>query len=78
MYGLSGWPLVDYWKLVKAPHALPAILGNGLPAVVKKLGHAPSSWHEFRIALGMDGHDQWRRALDACEACGNAMAPAVS
>ena len=36
------WSMVDYWKLVKAPHALPAILGNGMPAVVSKLGRAPS------------------------------------
>lgn len=73
-----GWSVPDYWKLVKAPHALPAILGNGMPAVVKKLGRAPASWHEFRVTLGMEGNDQWVRALDACEACGDAVAPAVA
>jgi hypothetical protein len=75
-YGLA-WSVPDYWKLVKAPHALPAILGNGLPAVVKKLGRAPHSWAEFRQVLGMEGNSQWVRALNACEACGNAVAPAV-
>ena len=29
------WSLVDDWTAVKAPHALPAILGNGMPAVIK-------------------------------------------
>jgi hypothetical protein len=76
-YGLS-WSVPDYWKLVKAPHALPAILGNGMPAVVKKLGRAPSSWAEFRSVLGMNSNDQWNRALNACETCGNAVALAVS
>jgi hypothetical protein len=75
--GLS-WSVPDYWKLVKAPHALPAILGNGMPAVVKKLGRAPTSWAEFRSALGMENYPQWKRALDACEACGNAVAPGVA
>lgn len=77
-YGLAAWSIPDYWKLVKAPHALPAILGNGMPAVVKKLGRAPSSWAEFRTVLGMNANDQWNRALNACEACGNATAKAVS
>lgn len=76
-YGLS-WSVPDFWKLVKAPHALPAILGNGLPAVVKKLGRAPHSWAEFRQALGMEGNSQWVRALNACETCGNAVAPGVA
>jgi hypothetical protein len=76
-YGLA-WSVPDYWKLVKAPHALPAILGNGLPAVVKKLGRAPRSWAEFRSVLGMEGYPQWVRALNACEVCGNAVAPAVA
>lgn len=77
-YSLSHWSVPDYWKLVKAPHALPAILGNGMPAVVKKLGRAPSSWAEFRRVLGMEGNHQWVRALDACEACGDAVAPVVA
>lgn len=80
----------DYWKLVKAPHALPGILNQGMPAVVQKLGRAPSSWKEFRTALGMDvyvkndaGQDvpkfsQWVRALNACEKCGDAVAPLVA
>lgn len=76
-YGLH-WSVPDYWKLVKAPHALPAILSRGLPAVVHKLGRAPASWAEFRSALGMEHHDQWKRALDACETCGNAAAEPVS
>jgi hypothetical protein len=83
------WPstAADYWKLVKAPHAYPRIATSGLPAVVKKLGRAPSSWDEFRSVLGMDRTDAqlaamdaasasvfrtWTRALNACEACGNA------
>ncbi len=49
-----------------------------MPAVVKKLGRAPSSWAEFRTVLGMNANDQWNRALNACEACGNATAKAVS
>ena len=84
------WSIPDWWKLVKAPHALPAILGEGLPAVVGKLGRPPASWSEFRQALGMDvtapglvsadnpkGYKfpQWVRALNACEACGNAALP---
>lgn len=89
-YGLRGWSLPDYWKLVKAPHALPAILNEGMPAVVKKLGRAPVSWAEFRSALGMDAmiadadgktvpkYPQWVRALNACEACGDATAQAVA
>jgi hypothetical protein len=76
-YSIAHWSAPDFWKLVKAPHALPAILGNGLPAVVKKLGRAPASWHEFRAVLGMEGNPQWVRALNACEECGNAVAPAV-
>lgn len=52
-YGLH-WPMADYWKLVKSVHAWPPILNTGLPAVVKKLGRAPSRWSEFRQALGMD------------------------
>jgi len=72
------WSMPDYWKLVKAPHALPGILNQGLPAVVAKLGRAPSSWAEFRTVLGMNGNDQWNRALNVCEACGNATALAVS
>jgi hypothetical protein len=71
-YGLRAWSAPDYWKLVKAPHALPAILGHGMPAVIKKLDRAPTSWAEFRTVLGMDKNDQWNRALNACEACGNA------
>jgi hypothetical protein len=85
------WNQPDYWKLVKAPHAYPPILNQGMPAVVKKLGRAPSSWLEFRQALGMDLTDAqakcqagdanaclhwtWMRALNACEQCGNAVAP---
>lgn len=72
------WSQVDYWTAVKAPHALPAILGNGMPAVIKKLGRPPSSWKEFRTVLGMEGNAQWVRALNACETCGQAVAPAVS
>jgi hypothetical protein len=88
------WSQLDVWKLVKAPHALPGIINQGLPAVVKKLGRAPSSWAEFRQALGMDIpnaealaaqgdakaklHWTWMRALNACEACGNVTAPAVA
>lgn len=53
-YGLDAWEPPDYWKLVKAPHALPGILQQGMPAVVKKLGRAPSGWLEFRQELGMD------------------------
>jgi hypothetical protein len=77
-YSLSHWSVPDYYKLVKAPHALPAILNNGMPAVVKKLGRSPSSWAEFRQVLGMDQNDQWKRALDACETCGNATAATVA
>ena len=77
-YSLSHWSLPDYWKLVKAPHALPGILDQGLPAVVQKLGRAPVSWAEFRSVLGMEGNAQWKRALDACEVCGNAVAQAVA
>lgn len=77
-FSLAHWSVPDYWKLVKAPHALPVILSSGMPAVVKKLGRAPSSWAEFRAVLGMEGNPQWVRALNACEACGNAVAPAVA
>lgn len=81
------WSSADYWKLVKAPHAWPPILNAGMPAVVKKLGRAPASWAEFRVALGMDemipGPDGkpvpkyplWVRGLNICEACGNATLP---
>lgn len=88
------WSPPDYWKLVKAPHALPGILNTGMPAVVAKLGRAPVDWSEFRQALGMDGmvkdpatgkdipkYPQWVRALNACEKCGNAVTgspPAVA
>jgi hypothetical protein len=74
---IRGWSQVDYWTAVKAPHALPAILGNGMPAVIKKLGRPPASWREFRTVLGMEGNPQWVRALNACEACGNAVASTV-
>ena len=77
-YSLAHWSVPDYWKLVKAPHALPAILGNGMPAVVKKLGRAPASWAEFRQVLGMDHNQQWDNALNACEKCGDAVATAVA
>jgi len=73
-YSLAHWPIADYWKLVKAPHALPVILSQGMPAVVKKLGRAPANWAEFRTVLGMEANAQWRRALDACEVCGDAVA----
>ena len=72
------WSLVDYWTAIKAPHALPAILGNGMPAVIKKLGRPPANWKEFRSVLGMEGNPQWVRALNACETCGNAVAPTVA
>ena len=72
------WSAVDYWTAVKAPHALPAILGNGMPAVIKKLGRPPSSWREFRTVLGMEGNPQWVRALNACETCGGAVAAVVA
>lgn len=80
------WTEPDFWKLVKAPHAYPPLLNQGMPAVVKKLGRAPSSWAEFRQALGMDEtvpgpdgkpvpkYSAWVRALNACETCGNAVA----
>jgi hypothetical protein len=85
------WPsnAADFWKLVKAPHAYPRIVSQGIPAVVNKLGRAPASWDEFRSVLGMDRTGAelaamptaqagtfrtWMRALDACEACGNAYA----
>jgi hypothetical protein len=48
------WSTADYWKLVKSVHGWPPIENTGLPAVVKKLGRAPTSWAEFRQALGMD------------------------
>lgn len=38
----------DYWAAVKAVHAYPAIVASGISAVTRKLGRAPSSWHEFR------------------------------
>ena len=77
-YSLAHWSAPDYYKLVKAPHALPVILSRGLPAVVKKLGRAPMSWAEFRTVLGMESSAQWKRALDACETCGNVMQAAVA
>jgi hypothetical protein len=49
-----------------------------MPAVVKKLGRAPSSWAEFRQVLGMESYPQWVRALNACEVCGNAVVPQVA
>jgi hypothetical protein len=61
-HGLK-WPVVDYWKLVKASHAWPPILNTGLPNVVKKLGRAPTSWSEFRQALGMDDERVRQKAL---------------
>lgn len=88
-YGLT-WNQPDFWKLVKAPHAWPSILNEGMPAVVKKLDRAPSSWAEFRQELGMDGRvldtdgnsvpkfPLWVRGLNACEACGDAVTPAVA
>lgn len=87
-YGLR-WSMPDYWKLVKAPHAYPPIL-KAMPDVVKKLGRAPSSWAEFRMALGMDAMTTdangkpvpkwplWVRGLNICEACGNATLPNVA
>lgn len=87
-YGLT-WSPADYWKLVKAPHAYPPIL-KAMPDVVRKLGRSPSSWAEFRMALGMDGMTTdanghpvpkfplWVRALNICEACGNATLPNVA
>lgn len=53
-------------------------LGNGMPAVIKKLGRPPASWKEFRTVLSMEGSPQWVRALNACEACGNAITLAVA
>jgi hypothetical protein len=84
-YSLT-WSSVDWWKLVKAYHAYPRlILDNpeayglgGMHAVVQKLGRAPASWAEFRQTLGMDHDPTWNSALNACEACGNATAPAVA
>jgi hypothetical protein len=65
----------DFWALVKARHALPAIIGRGIPSVVQVLGRPPSNWTEFRLVLGMDNrrpdgtpkHPQWVHALDNCE-----------
>jgi hypothetical protein len=86
-YGLQ-WPFRDYWKLVKAPHAYPPILNTGMPAVVKKLGRAPTDWAEFRRVLDMDMpnaeklaaagdpkaklHWAWMRGLNGSEKLGNA------
>lgn len=72
------WSGVDYWKIVKAQHALPVILSQGLPAVVKKLGRAPASWAEFRQALGMENNARWRKSLDNAEKLASASAPAGS
>jgi hypothetical protein len=77
------WQGFAYWALVKAPHALPALMGRGMPAVVGVLQRAPRTWREFRTVLGMDAqnadgtykHLQWVRALHACEACAEAVAP---
>jgi len=57
------WGEVDYWKLVKAPHALPGIINTGFPAVVKKLGRTPGDWNEFRQVLGMDSDEVRQKAL---------------
>lgn len=67
-YGLSAWSVPDFYKLVKAPHALPGIIGSGLPAVVKKLGRAPQSWNEFRQTLGMDDPEARRKATSGLRA----------
>jgi hypothetical protein len=66
------WATSDWWKLVKAPHALPGILNQGMPAVISQLGRAPVDWAEFRQQLGMDGNATWKSALNACEKCANA------
>lgn len=72
-HGLA-WSAPDVWKLVKASHALPGILGQGMPAVCVKLGRPPVDWNEFRQVLGMDANSQWDRALNACAKCGDATA----
>lgn len=61
------WAKLDYWKLVKVTHALPAILNQGLPAVVKKLGRAPKNWAEFRQVLGMEQSPGWVKGLNNAE-----------
>ncbi len=44
------WPThsQDYWRMVKAVHALPVLVNTGLGQVAKKLGRAPLSWAEYR------------------------------
>lgn len=51
-HGVS-WPRtsIDYWTMVKAYHAGEAIPTEGLDASVKGLGHAPSSWADFKQGI---------------------------
>jgi hypothetical protein len=51
-HGVS-WPKTstDYWTMVKAYHAGQGIPTAGLDASVKGLGHAPSSWAEFKQGI---------------------------
>jgi len=41
----------DFYKLTKLQHGLPGLPRMGMPAVTKKLGHAPRDWQEFRTTL---------------------------
>lgn len=47
------WPSsgIDFWRLVKLVHGLPGLVSIGLGNVAAHLGHAPSSWAEFRHAI---------------------------
>lgn len=47
------WPSdgVDFWRLVKLVHGLPGLVSVGLVNVAAHLGHAPTSWAEFRHAI---------------------------
>lgn len=47
------WPSdgVDFWRLVKLVHGLPGLVQSGLPNVTAFLGHAPTSWAEYRHCI---------------------------
>jgi len=85
------WPTrsPDYWRMVKAVHALPVLVSSGIAAVTKKLGRAPASWAEYRstyerinprarfdIAKEKRGEDQdvYYRALENAEWTGGQVA----
>lgn len=90
--GASGvrWPndSPDHWRMVKAVHALPVLANTAIAQVTKRLGRAPSSWHEYRSTYEAINHraryvpgkprgeqDGYWRALENAEWTGGQVSP---